>query len=499
MYVKTLTLENFKSYRGKHEFTFVPGLNCIVGDNNCGKSSLFEAITYLMGIGRMDETQKCKVADGPMRVQMDIAGLDLPEVLGADKYRQIRNFLISIDGIPTLRIERSPKQRTATQSGKEKSLDNKMICVWNAQNDPPQFENRTGIDAAFKGLIDFQAVWADTIPGDVTDFGATKILGKIIDTQIKKFSDTPTWKDFLNAYRCAFSEDAGSLSKLMDDLASNIAEIVQEQYGQAGVRFDFAEPDAAALAKGGSIYVDDGAGETDLNIKGTGMQRAFALALIQILAKVSDAQSDTEAPLILLVDEPETWLHPQAQLKLGKALHLLAQSQQIFLITHSPYLLREFNPDTDQLMVFNGKGIESKVTPQNVLGITTPGQPSWGEINYTAFGIVSQEYLDELYACIIDRIWADGQRSDSGDPKESEIDTWLVSHGLKQSRIWIRTNGKKYDVTLPIFARNSIHHRENRSNPDLSASDLDGAIKELIEVCLKFPLAAMAAPTPVVP
>ena len=195
MYLKRLTLENFRSFRGRHAFEFLPGLNCIVGDNNCGKSSLFEAITYLMGIGRSDDTQTCNNADGQMREQRLV-----------------------------LRVERSPVQRTIKQSGRDVQLDGKKLPVWNPAT--CQFENPAGIDALIKGLIDIEPVWADTTPGDVADFGTTKILGKIIDAQIKGFQNTETWKAFRDAHQAAFSEGAESLAGLMDAVAKKIAAVV---------------------------------------------------------------------------------------------------------------------------------------------------------------------------------------------------------------------------------------------------------------------------------
>jgi predicted ATPase len=483
MFVKRLVLENFRSFRGKHEFEFVPGLNCIVGDNNCGKSTLYEAITYLMGVGKAGENQICSEADGIMRVEMDIAGDDLMTVLSSDKYKKLKDYAFAVDGCPALRIERSPETREITQSGKPKTIDGRAIPVWNQQSDPPQFENPTGIDALIKRLIDFEPVWADTIPGDVADFGSTKILGKIIDAQVKGFSDTAVWKEFIAAHAKAFSDDAGSLARLMDEMAQEIATIVNSQYGQAAVRFGFDPPDASTLVKGGKLYVDDGAGETHLAIKGTGMQRAFALALIQVLAKVSGAGVDSGTPLVLLIDEPETWLHPRAQLQLGEALVSVATTQQLFLITHSPYLLRHFDPDAHQLVVFRDKGQPPE--RQTTLGVTVTGKPSWGEINYRAFGMSSDEFLDELYTLTEghSQTWGAAQ---APPVNGKSVRKFLEAQGLPTSRTWQYedTRGMQ-NVPLAVFVRQSIHH-PGTGNTGHTQDDLKQAIDDLLGVLDKL-------------
>ena len=41
MYISKITLHNFKGFKGDHEFNFDKGINFLVGNNNCGKSTLF--------------------------------------------------------------------------------------------------------------------------------------------------------------------------------------------------------------------------------------------------------------------------------------------------------------------------------------------------------------------------------------------------------------------------------------------------------------------------
>jgi len=485
MFVKRLVLENFRSFKGRHEFSFLPGLNCIVGDNNCGKSTLYEAIAYLMGLGKAGDNQVCSDADGSMRVEMDIAGADLGTVLTIDKYKKLKDYVFECDGCLVLRIERSPEQRDVVQGGKSRVIDGRAIAVWNPSSEPPQFENPTGIDALIKGLVDFEPVWADIMPSDVADFGSTKILGKIIDAQVKRFSATPIWGEFIAAHAKAFSDDEGSLAKLMEDVARQIADIVNSQYGHAEVRFGFDPPDATTLVKSGKLYVDDGAGETHLAIKGTGMQRAFALALIQVLARVPGAGTDSGAPLVLLIDEPETWLHPRAQLHLGEALASLARTQQLFLITHSPYLLRHFNPETHQLVVFREKGQPPE--RQTDLGVTVAGKPSWGEINYRAFGVASDEFLDELYALAERHCKAWQEPCDAEKPEHaSKFERFLLSLGLNGWKHWDygdhRKGGSPATVPRPVYVRHSVHHPGSSKNAPYSQDDLRNAIDDLLKV-----------------
>lgn len=48
MYISKIKLYNFKGFKGEHEILFDKGINFFVGDNNCGKSSVFEAIDFIV-------------------------------------------------------------------------------------------------------------------------------------------------------------------------------------------------------------------------------------------------------------------------------------------------------------------------------------------------------------------------------------------------------------------------------------------------------------------
>lgn len=48
MRIKSLTINNFRSYYGKNEFTFTDGLTLIIGDNGDGKTTFFDALKWLL-------------------------------------------------------------------------------------------------------------------------------------------------------------------------------------------------------------------------------------------------------------------------------------------------------------------------------------------------------------------------------------------------------------------------------------------------------------------
>ena len=52
MFITKITLENFKGFSGVHTISFNKGINFFVGNNNCGKSTVFEAVEFIKTLNR---------------------------------------------------------------------------------------------------------------------------------------------------------------------------------------------------------------------------------------------------------------------------------------------------------------------------------------------------------------------------------------------------------------------------------------------------------------
>lgn len=497
MHIRSVTVENVKSFREKHRFDLKSGVNFFVGDNNSGKSTVLESLLFMFegpsSTKWPPEKFYCTDAGGPTRVEVEIVdGVD--ELVQQDKFKLLKDFIFEDAGHRVLRLERSSEERKVLQGGKEKSVDVKAVCFWHPVRE--QFENVTGIDARVKAIFDFEAVWADAQPGDHIDFANNKTLGRLLDSSFKQFLETEPWKALSQAHKKAFSRDEDeSFMAEADKLAAGIKSLVDEQYGLAEYRFDFGLPDSTVFMKQGSLHVDDGAGETPIGGKGTGMQRAVALGIIQLYARsaaLTDGGSPT--PLILMLDEPETWLHPSAQLKLGEALNKIGEREQVFIVTHSPYLIRKFDNENHLLTVISGHGPTRHVNPSTNFGLFGVGEPTWGEINYRAFEVCSNDFHNELFGYIQRHI--EMKNANGNFATEKEIDTYLVGRGLAQVKTWSRKPSVQHQTTLPIYVRNSIHHPENTSNAAVTESELRQSIEMLVKVAEAINASYKPVPAP---
>jgi len=96
------------------------------------------------------------------------------------------------------------------------------------------------------------------------------------------------------------------------------------------------------------VWVNDGC-KTDVSRKGNGLQRALSFALIKTLAVILKSEQESSETtgrsssqsMFFVLEEPELFLHPQAQRALLKSLSSLSESSgvQVILCTHSASLI----------------------------------------------------------------------------------------------------------------------------------------------------------------
>ena len=107
------------------------------------------------------------------------------------------------------------------------------------------------------------------------------------------------------------------------------------------------EPPRDFFSRGVSILVDDGR-LTAVMMKGHGLQRCVVFALIRALilnqrgqlidieAQAEETGEEESRTIILAIEEPELYIHPQMQRLIYSVLKEFAQTDQVVYTTHSP-------------------------------------------------------------------------------------------------------------------------------------------------------------------
>jgi predicted ATP-dependent endonuclease of OLD family len=176
---------------------------------------------------------------------------------------------------------------------------------------------------------------------------------------------------------------------------------------------------------------------------------------------------------ILLLDEPETHLHPQAQEFLREELIKITKSADnniVFFATHSSYMIDR--DDIDRCYKIE-KVKNSYTTISEISGSVS----SYAEVNYDVFGISSSDYHNELYGIIQEK---------SGKYNIDDFDSYLELQKIGKDKDYkkLKKDGtiENQKVTLPTYIRNVIHHPENNNNDKYSIEELNKSIIKLLKL-----------------
>lgn len=117
-----------------------------------------------------------------------------------------------------------------------------------------------------------------------------------------------------------------------------------------------------------AIKLTDKSVEVPLGDWGSGTQnrtRVMISILNAVRIRASQLPADRSTPVVI-VEEPESFLHPSAQAEFGKVLNQLAAELKVQIIatTHSPYMLNQSIPKANILLdrkIFRGKLKETEI------------------------------------------------------------------------------------------------------------------------------------------
>ena len=476
MFIKSICLSNFKGFIGEnHQINFkIPdgttagsGLNIFVGENNSGKSSIFEAVDFLRNgikgeIDRIISKSEDNTEDVQACIELTFFG---------DIQNSINHFVQSNkQAVFTSSITRNNELRA-----RRSTLDCKQLDLWNENSQG--YSNPNGIDAPFKKLFETNFIWADTNPNDEATFGSTTLCGMLLKEIAQAHITTSEYREFQDSFNSVFNNPDSELRQKIAVVEQKVQRIFTEQFGQADIHFRFDELKIDSFFKSASIFIDDGV-DIPMSEKGNGMQRSVALALLQVYAEelAHDEERGQTKPFYLFIDEPELCLHPKGQTKLLEALLEISKKKQVFLTTHSPYFLVTPHLSNVGLFIFRKDGI-SNIVEDASLEPMFPWSPTWGEINFKAYKLPTVELHNELYGKL---------QYDSGQFREKEFEQWLQGRNIQFTKQWIRENNGSaqapYGVTLQTFIRNHIHHPENRRNKLYTENELKQSIEEMIRL-----------------
>ena len=188
----------------------------------------------------------------------------------------------------------------------------------------------------------------------------------------------------------------------------------------------------------------------------------------------------------ILIDEPEISLHPKWQAKIFEYYRKLftdennKQNSQLFIATHSQYVLDSALAAKENtsiiLMKKNANNIEmKKISAPLVLPSITSA-----ELNYVAFGILSNDYHIELYGYLQQKVAVYLGKSTCS---VKECDTYITQQNqfIEALHGKISSHNTTTYSSLSTYIRNAIDHPD--PSRTFTEDELRCSIELLIELC----------------
>lgn len=133
--------------------------------------------------------------------------------------------------------------------------------------------------------------------------------------------------------------DGGNRSPHLEKIDQAATDAIAEFFPGMMVKVHIPPPELDLMLKEGSIRVGEDGNLREIEQMGHGVQRTAQMALLRVLAEKQTAR-DNSTRALLLIDEPELYLHPQAIEIVRIALRKLADTgYQILFSTHSPSMV----------------------------------------------------------------------------------------------------------------------------------------------------------------
>jgi putative ATP-dependent endonuclease of the OLD family len=312
--ITKIIIKNFKSIK---DIEIIPNqfINAFIGENNTGKSNVFDAINWLLGptYPTFNSTKKSDhyLGDEKNKIFINLQ-FDNGYIFELDESKPKYNFSISQNG----------------QWQKDLSnLRDKFCCAYIGDE---------------REIVDYLPSDKWSLLGRILQdinkiFLEEKIQdgGKVIKKSEKLKEELDRIRDDL-LFSVENTEGRKIMSNFINIIKKESAEQLNRSVDDFEVNLDMYDP--WNFYKTLQIIVN----EKDIDLKfqasqlGMGAQASITVA---ILKAYSEIKLGGENPIF--IDEPELFLHPQAQMNFYKILRKLTEEKniQVFFTTHSPYFL----------------------------------------------------------------------------------------------------------------------------------------------------------------
>lgn len=363
MKIRSIKIDNYKSFYIAEPIYFAKGINLIIGKNNAGKSSLLDTLSL-------------NFKNNPHRSIINLAKKGLTNTRSSNVKLEISisgtELLMMINELQANMLD-FPMPRDVKGTPEDQNVAKEFIGKINniiKENSELIFNLSYSNGALYKFSSDLTPTFQKGQNRKIRKVSFEREGNRLIFSQIKQenfIDNLSIWhlnfkkRIFIfNAERLNISQCNNGISNTLQPNASNLAEVLNYLQQNYQIRFKkFNQyvksifPDVHGVGvkniNGNKLQIftinhDPHEERTDLNISlnncGTGLSQVLAMLYIII---------NKDIPKTIIIDEPMSFLHPGAARKLMDVIQEYPQHNYI-ITTHSPTIISSCNPSTIGLL-----------------------------------------------------------------------------------------------------------------------------------------------------
>lgn len=378
MRLKSFKVKDFRSIASTLEISAASNLT-IVGPNNEGKSNLVNSLVASLKL--LEEHSKTAEF-----VRMRAIGRRTPP----DVYRWNRDYPVNLqenaDGETEFKLkfdlDKADQEEFYRVLGS--SINNNLpITIHIGRNNLPRFQvNKPG--KGYASLTARSAQIAAFIGSKLsinyisavrTARDSARSVEDLVSTALRRVERSP---EFIQALGTIQELQRPVLQEIEDRLKDSLSAFVPSV---KNVSLAIREGRSEAL-RSVAIGIDDGQ-LTPLASKGDGIISLIGMAL---LSKI-DSIADRDLSMILVIEEPESHLHPTAIHAIRSTLDGLGNDIQVIITTHSPHLVNRVHISSNIVVERNQARIASSVEEiRDVLGVKVSDNLTSSRLNIICEG-----------------------------------------------------------------------------------------------------------------
>lgn len=406
MKILNLTLNNFRSIE-ELSVDFPSFYTAISGKNNSGKSNLLRVLKVLFEPERRfryrDEDINFPQHFPAWKAKDSAEQIKLSLTLEIDRIRDAAIFKLADEFFKIEAAVHSIELNFSAEYSRDKEQPDQVVSYGDTQLD--SYKSRT----LFKTIRSSGAFqfYNSTEPDD--PFGPRNQL-------------TDLFGELSKADREQLGRERDKLSKTISNFAKKHQKDISDLLGRLEEKYTvgLSAPKLALDFLPINITLGDKKLDVALDEWGSGTRNRTHILLTLFKAKKLSESPDDDTKLapILVIEEPESFLHPSAQAEFGRLIQDLCDEfeVQVIVATHSPYFLSQQRPESNVLLCRKSNsgqlrqteritvGVENWMEPfaQN-LGLSNPEFEPWRDLFFSRTsrillveGDIDKEYFELL-------------------------------------------------------------------------------------------------------